>query len=112
MKYKRIKTAGIYALKHGPFIYIGSSQDVSARIASHLWALRRGTHKIKTLQSAYTKTRRIEILRVAECYPHERLILERQYIEMYRKNVKFYVLNKTLPKQKKSLEILKHWRNA
>lgn len=51
MKFPRM----IYSITHNPTgrTYVGSSKDAQARIKSHLYALRRGTHPVQDMQADF-----------------------------------------------------------
>jgi predicted GIY-YIG superfamily endonuclease len=93
MKYKRVKTAGIYAIHVGDIAYIGMSKDVSRRFASHCYGLRHNRHPQKELQKAYNEGNKLSLRRLEECYPSEVKDLEKRWIQLYRTKTQYKTVN-------------------
>jgi len=72
---------GVYKIKIGNFIYIGSSKNLIKRKNNHLSKFQLNSHYNNKLQSAYNKYKNFEFEIIELCLPEERLNSEQKWID-------------------------------
>jgi len=80
------ENCGIYKIKIGNFIYIGSSKDLIKRKRDHLNKFKSNSHYNSKLQSAYNKYQNFEFEVIELCIPEERLNYEQKWIDSIWEN--------------------------
>lgn len=87
MTTKALKS-GVYTITHLPSgkRYIGSSLDVRQRLATHKWALKRGSHANPFLQNSYNKYGKDEFSfqKILVCAPADVIFYEQKIMDGYK----------------------------
>ncbi len=84
---------GIYKINIQDKYYIGSSQNVDARIKSHRHYLYTGGHVNRYMQNAYNKHQNLTYEILEECSIGDLLSLEQKYIDLHYDNASCMNLN-------------------
>ncbi len=84
-------TSGIYAIRNGDRVYIGSAVNIHKRWYDHCWRLRRGDHDNIYLQRAWNKHGgdAFEFIILEECSVE--LLIEREQYHMDLADVKYNI---------------------
>lgn len=82
----------VYAIQFGNDLYIGSSKQLSSRIRSHYYSMRKGNNLSPAIQEAYNKTHSFKVYLIMRCFQNCDMA-EQMIIRLLRPS-----LNAILPK--------------